>query len=256
MFKNLTGFKSLVKREILRYFVVFSQTIVPPLVSSALFMFIFGLSIGRNISLPIKGLSYLDFMVPGLVMMHLIESSYANTSSSLSMSRWHNHIQEVLLSPLSYFEMVSALLIGGLTRGILAGTGVYCVSLLFTKFVFYNFLLVAYFFVMATFIFSALGLIAALWADSFDKLSVWSTFVISPLVYFGGVFHSMEMLPSPLQAITKLNPMFYLVNGLRFGMLGKSDAPVAVSMLLAALLAASLFLVVEKLFRIGYKLRS
>lgn len=255
MFSNPVGFRALVKREIMRFFVVFTQTIVPPFISAALFIFVFGFSIGRNLNLSIEGVSYIHFMIPGLVMMYLIESSYTNTSSSLFMSRWHNHIQEVLLSPLSYFEMVLALLIGGVARGLITAAGVYLVSLCFTQFSFYNFWIVAYFFVAVTVIFSALGLIVGLWADGFEKLSVWGTFVLTPLIYFGGVFHSLQMVPEPLQVVTRLNPIFYLVNGLRYGMLGISDAPAGVGMVLAACLAVGLFLLVERLFRMGYKLR-
>jgi len=256
MIKNWVGFRSLVKREILRFFVVFSQTIVPPLISSSLFIFVFGFSIGRNLNILVEGVSYLQFMIPGLVMMHLIESSYSNTSSSLFISRWHNHIQEVLLSPLSYFEMVLALLIGGVTRGILTASGVYLVSLFFTQFIFYNFWVVAYFFIVVTIIFSCIGLVVGLWAEGFEKLSMWGTFVLTPLIYFGGVFHSLEMVPAPLRIVTRLNPIFYLVNGLRYGMLGVSDVNVIFSMALAGVLAVLLFLCVERLFRKGYKLRS
>ncbi len=256
MIDNPVGFRSLVKREILRFFVVFSQTIVPPLISSALFIFVFGFSIGRNLNLLVEGVRYLDFLIPGLVMMHLIEGSYTNTSSSLFMSRWHNHIQEVLLSPLTYFEMVLGLLIGGITRGLITATGVYGVSLLFTQFAFHNYFIVAYFCVVVTIIFACLGLVVGLWAEGFEKLSVWGTFVITPLIYFGGVFHSLEMVPAPLQIVTKLNPIFYLVNGLRYGMLGVSDVNVIFAMVLAAVLAVGLFVWVEWLFRMGYKLRS
>ncbi len=256
LIENPVGFRTLVKREILRFFVVFTQTIVPPLISSALFIFVFGFSIGRNLNLLVEGVSYLKFIIPGLVMMHLIESSYTNTSSSIFMSRWHNMIQELLLSPLSYFEMVLGLLIGGVTRGILVAGGVYLVSLLFTQFVFYNLLIVAYFFITVTIIFSCLGLVVGLWAEGFEKLSVWSTFVISPLIYFGGVFHSLSMVPVPLRWLTHLNPIFYLVNGLRYGMLGVSDASITFSMILSAVLVVSLFILVERLFKRGYKLRS
>src|SRR3990167_1082309 len=154
MIKNPIGFISLAKREVLRFFVVFTQTIVPPLISSSLFIFVFGFSIGRNLNILVEGVSYISFMVPGLVMMHLIESSYTNTSSSLFISRWHNHIQEVLLSPLSYFEMVLALLIGGVGRGMITASGVYLVSLFFTRFIFFNYWIVAYFFIVVTVIFS------------------------------------------------------------------------------------------------------
>lgn len=256
MINNPIGFRALVKREILRFFVVFTQTLLPPLISSALFIFVFGLSIGQNMNISIEGVSYLQFIVPGLVMMHLIESPYSNASSSLFISRWHNLIQELLLSPLSYFEMVLGLLIGSVVRGLLVGSGVYLVSLVFTRFAFFNPWVVAYFFITVTVIFSCLGLLVGLWAEGFEKLSVWSTFVLTPLIYFGGVFHSAQMVPQPLRFVTYLNPIFYLVSGLRYGMTGVQDAPILASMGLAAFLAAALFLLVERLFRIGYKLRT
>ncbi len=253
---TLIGFKTLVKREIFRFFVVYSQTIIPPLISSSLFIFVFGFSIGRNLNMEIHGHTYLQFMIPGLVMMHLIEAPYTNASSSLFISRWHNMIQELLLSPLSYFEMVLGLLIGSVTRGLIVSTSVYLISLFFTQFTFFNPWIVLYFFIVVTIIFACLGLIVGLWAEGFEKLSFWSTFVLTPLIYFGGVFHSIQMVPEPLQIITRLNPIFYLVNGLRYGMLGVADASVPFSMALAAVMAVVLFLVVENLFRRGYKLRS
>ena len=256
MISNPIGLQTLIRREIMRFFVVFSQTLLPPLISSSLFIFVFGFSIGKNLNFSVHGQSYLEYIIPGLIMMHLIEGSYTNTSSSLFMSRWHNLIQELLLSPLSYFEIVLGLLIGGMTRGILVGTGVYGISLLFTQFSFHNPWIVLYFFILVTFIFSCVGVLVGLWAEGFEKLSLWSTFVISPLIYFGGVFHSVQMLPEPLQAATWFNPIFYLVSGLRYGMLGVSDVDVRVSMGIAFLMAVVLFLIVERLFRIGYKLRS
>ncbi len=256
MIKNWIGFAALTRREVLRFFVVWSQTLVPPLISSLLFIFVFGFSIGRNLNVSVGGVNYLQFIVPGLVMMHLIESSYANTSSSLFISRWHNIIQEILVSPLSYFEMVLALLIGGVTRGLLVGTGVYGVSLIFTRFAFHNPFVVIYFFVMIPVIFSLLGLLVGLWAEGFEKLSLWSTFVLMPLIYFGGVFHNLQMVPGPLKILTHFNPIFYWVSGLRYGMVGVSDVSVKSCMALAALVAVGLFILVERLFRIGYKLRS
>lgn len=256
MIENLVAFRTLCKREVLRFFVVWSQTLLPPLISSALFIFVFGFSIGRNLNLLVEGVTYIQFLVPGLVMMQLIESSYANTSSSLFISRWHNIIQELLLSPLSYFEMVMGLLVGGVTRGLLTGGGVYLVTLAFTRFAFHDPWVVAYFFLVVTVIFSCLGLLVGLWAEGFEKLSIWNTFIITPLIYFGGVFHSIQMVPAPLQWVTRLNPIFYLVNGLRYGMIGVSDAPLGFSMALAGAMAVSLFILVERLFRRGYKLRS
>ena len=256
MISNSIGFRTLVRREIMRFFVVYTQTLLPPLISSLLFIFVFGYSIGQNLNIQIQGQTYLRFIVPGLVMMYLIEGPYTNTSSSLFISRWQNLIQELLLSPLSYFEMVLGLLIGGITRGLLVGTGVYGISLLFVRFAFYNYWIVAYFFILVTIIFACLGMLAGLWAEGFEKLSLWSAFVITPLIYFGGVFHSIQMVPAPLRVITWLNPIFYLVSGLRYGMIGVADVDVRISMSLAAILAVVLFATVERLFRIGYKLRT
>ncbi len=253
---NPVGFRTLIKREIMRFFVVFTQTILPSLISAALFIFVFGYSIGRNLNIQIQGQSYLQYLVPGLVMMHLIEAPYANTSSSLFMSRWHNLIQELLLSPLSYLEMVLGLLIGGIVRGLIVGGGVYAISLFFVQFSFHSVWIVLYFFITVTFIFSCLGILAGLWAEGFEKLSLWSTFVITPLVYFGGVFHSIQMMPPWLKAAGRANPIFYLVSGLRYGMIGVSDVDVRVCMILAAVMAVALFCLVVHLFRIGYKLRS
>ena len=256
MIENWIGFRTLVKREILRFFVVFSQTLVPPLVSSMLFIFVFGYSLGGRMNLSIDGLNYLTFIVPGLVMMYLVESPYANTSSSLFISRWQNLIQEMLLSPLSYFEMVLGLLVGGMARGLLVGSGVYAVSLVFVRFPFHSWPVVLYFFLMIPLIFALLGLLVGLWAEGFEKLSFWSTFVLMPLIYFGGVFHSVQMMPEPLRWLARLDPIFYFVSGLRYGMLGVSGVDVRVSIALAAGMAVALFVLVERLFRAGYKLRT
>lgn len=251
-----TGFLTLARREIVRYFVVFSQTLLPPLVSSTLFLFVFGYSIGSRLTFDLSGRSYLEFLVPGLVMMHLIESSYANASSSLFISRWHNHIQELLLSPLSYIEMVGGFLVGAVSRGLLVGAGVYLVSLLFVRSPIAHPLWVLYFALVVTTIFAAMGLLTALWADGFEKLSFWGTFVLSPLIYFGGVFHSVEMVPAVLRPLSYANPVFYLISGLRYGMTGLADVPVWISAIIAALLASTLVILVTALFRAGWRIRS
>lgn len=254
--EHWTGFRTLVKREIFRFFVVATQTILPAIVSSMLFMVVFGMSLGSNIRMPIEGMSYIQFIVPGLVTMHLIESAYTNTSSSLFMSRWQNLIQELLLSPLTYFEMVLGLLIGGMVRGMLVASSVCLLSLFFTQMPIRHPWMVLYFFVAIPFIFSCLGLLVGLWVEGFERLAFWSSFVLTPLIYFGGVFHSSLMVPAPLRFLTRLDPIFYLVSGVRYGMTGVSDAPIGVSIGLAAALAVFLFFVVEYLFRIGYKLRT
>ena len=252
--KTLTGFQTLVWREIVRFFSVFTQTIFPPVVSSFLYIFIFGFSLGARIE-QIAGVPYLTFLIPGLVMMYVIEGSYANTSSSLFISRWANNIEELLVTPLSYFEMVLAILIGGLARSLVTATGVYLVSMLFVKFPIAHPGMVFYFLIFVSLTFSSIGMIVALFAEAFEHLSIVTTFVITPLVFFGGVFHSMAMVPPSLRWLTSFNPMFYMVNGMRYGMLGISDTSVWQSMIVVFFLFVSLFMMTVYLFRIGFKLR-
>jgi len=251
---NLIGFKSLVEREIVRFTSVFLQTIFPPLVSSLLYISIFGYTIGRRIE-EVQGIPYLNFLIPGLIMMYIIEGSYQNTSSSLFISRWAGHIQEILVSPLSYFEMVLAILIGGLARSFVTATGVFFVSLLFTPTPITHPLIV---FVMALFVslsFSCIGALVGLVAEEFEHLTICTTFVIMPLIFFGGVFHSVTMLPEVLQKVTAFNPIFYMVNGMRYGMLGVSDVPIAHCLLVVFCLFLVLFSFTVFLFRTGFKLR-
>ncbi len=256
MIRNVTGLVTLVKRELVRFLVVSSQTILPPLISSTLFLLIFGLSVGRNIDFTQHAVGYLEFIVPGLVTMSLISSAYENTSSSLFIARWHNHIQEVLLSPLSYLEMVLGLLAGGVARGIIVAVGVFTVALLFTPVEITHPLLLLYFMVSISVIFSAAGLIAALWADNFGMLSLWNVYVITPAVFLGGVFHPVEMMPESLRFLAQFNPMHYLVSGVRYACLGIEEASVSGSVFLSLALAILTFSFTVHLFRTGYKLRT
>ncbi len=253
---NPIGVLALSKREIYRFFSVAYQTIFPPLLSSALFMYIFGVAIGNRINFSATGLSYLQFITPGLMGMHLISSSYENTSASLFIGRWHNHIQEILLAPLSYIEIVLGLLAGGVARGILVCMGVWLVSLLFTPSLIAHPLALIYFMLTITVIFSCAGMISALWAEDFGMLSTWNTYVIMPLALLGGVFHPLFMLPQACQILSHFNPMYYLVSGIRYSMTSVTDTPVSICAAVSLGMAGLFFLVTVYLFRIGYKLRT
>ncbi|MBI4387444.1 MAG: ABC transporter permease [Candidatus Omnitrophica bacterium] len=251
---DLIGFKSLVEREIIRFTSVFKQTIFPPIISSFLFISVFGLFLGKGIE-NIQGVSYLTFLVPGLMMMYLIEGSYLNTSTSLFVARWAGHIQEILVTPLSYFEMVAAMLIGGLARSVAEAFGIYLVSLLFTSFPIVHPWAVFYFAILVSLSFSSIGMIIGLLAEEWEHLSILTTFVITPLVYFGGVFHSIDMIPPSLQFLMYLNPTFYMMNGMRYGMLGILDANLLLSALVVFFFFISLFSVTVYMFKTGYKLK-
>ena len=256
LISNPIGVLALSKREIHRFFSVANQTIFPPLVSSALFMYVFGVAIGSHIDFSATGLSYLDFIVPGLMAMHLISSSYENTSSSLFIGRWHNHIQEILLSPLSYIEMVLGLLAGGVARGVTVCLGVWLTSLCFAPSTIAHPIALLYFMLMIAVIFSCAGMMGALWAEDFGMLSMWNIYVIVPLALLGGVFHPMTMLPSALQILSHCNPMYYLISGIRYSMTGVTDTPAMVCAAMSLVMAALFFLATVYLFKIGYKLRT
>jgi ABC-2 type transport system permease protein len=249
-----TGFWSLVRREITRFVTVFNQTILPPIISSFLYIFIFGFSIGSHLE-SIRGFSYLHYLVPGLMMMYVIEGSYVNTSSSLFISRWANYIEELLVTPLSYIEMVLAMLIGGMARVSMIALGVWGVSLIFVRAIPAHPFVMLFFLVFVSLTFSSLGMIVALFAEEFEHLSIASIFVITPLIFMGGVFNSVAMMPETLRWIAYFNPIFYMINGLRYGMLGISDAPVGASVAVVLSFFVILFSLTVHLFRIGFKLR-
>ncbi|MBI3602207.1 MAG: ABC transporter permease [Candidatus Omnitrophica bacterium] len=253
---NPIGVLALSKREIHRFLSITNQTIFPPLVSSALFMYIFGVAIGSRVNFSSTGLSYLQFIVPGLMAMHLISSSYENTSSSLFIGRWHNHIQEILLSPLSYIEMVLGLLAGGVARGMVVCLGVGAISLFFIPNNIAHPLALLYFMTTIAVIFSCAGMMGALWAEDFGMLSIWNIYLIIPLALLGGVFHPLSMLPVPLQIISHFNPLYYLICGIRWSMTNTGDTPLAICAVVSLALASLFFIATVYLFKIGYKLRT
>lgn len=256
LISNPIGVLALSKREIHRFFSVSNQTIFPPLISSALFIYIFGVAIGQRIDFSATGMTYLHFIVPGLMAMHLISSSYENTSSSLFIGRWHNHIQEILLSPLSYIEMVLGLLAGGVARGTVVCLGVWLISLAFTPSAVAHPFILLYFTLLIAVIFSCAGMMAALWAEDFGMLSMWNIYIIVPLALLGGVFHPMSMLPKPLYILSQFNPMSYLVSGIRYSMTGTCDMPVITAAAITLTMAVLFFGATVYLFKIGYKLRT
>ncbi len=256
LINNPIGILALCKREIMRFLSVATQTLFPPMISSTLFICIFGLALGKRIDLSESGITYLAFIIPGLMTMNAITSSYENASSSLFISRWHNHVQEILLSPLSYFEMVLGVLVGSLVRSLLVVSAVLTISLIFNPMPISHPFLMIYFMIIIPIIFSCAGMLAALWAEDFNMLTMWNTYLIMPCTFLGGVFHPIHLIPKQFQFFTKLNPMYYLVSGMRYSVIGVSDAPIIYSIIISLVLALSIFLVTVYLFKIGYKLRT
>lgn len=233
---------------------VWSQTILPTWITTLLYLLIFGFTIGRAIP-EINNTTYLEFIIPGILMMGLITSTYANNSTSIFMYKWLNFIEGILIAPLSYIETVSAFILGGIIRGLIIGVSVYLISLFFYSGSIFNPLLFVFLMIIVSLIFSSLGLITGLWAEDWDQLNIWSTFIITPLVFLGGVFHSITLVPETLQIITKLNPIFYMIDALRYSMLGISESNLVVGFFVIIGLAVFFFFFAVYLFRIGYKIR-
>jgi len=251
---NWTGFYTLTKREILRFLKVWTQTILPTWITTLLYLLIFGFIIGK--ALPeIKNITYLEFIIPGVLMMGIITTTYANNSTSIFMMKWLDYIEGLLISPVSYIESVGAFILGGIARGIIIGMSIYLISLFFYSGGIFNPILFVLLIIVVSLIFASLGLITGLWAENWDQLNIWSTFIITPLVFLGGVFHSISLVPESLQIITKINPIFYMVDALRYSMLGISESNLLIGFSMIFLLAVSLFFFAVYLFKIGYKIR-
>jgi ABC-2 type transport system permease protein len=250
---SLIGFKTLIEREYYRFARLSKQTIAPPVLTTLLFIFIFGFSLGSRIR-EIEGFRYIIFILPGLAAMGVITNSYANTSTSLFMARMERSIENMLASPLSHLQIVTAFVVGGLIRGLLIGWVTLLVSMLMVQMPLVH---VGWAFLVIFFnsvIFSCLGIISALWSESWDQIATFTNFLITPFVYLGGVFYSIKMLPPVWQKVSFLNPIFYLVDALRWAVLGWGDIPFWVSMMVIASVAVISFAICLWLFRVGYKL--
>ena len=223
---------TLTEREIRRYLRIWVQTLVPPAVTMSLYFVIFGSLIGPRIG-SMNGFDYIQFMIPGLIMMSVITNSYANVVSSFFGVKFQRSIEELLISPMPAFIILLGFVIGGVSRGILVGIVVYLVSLFFyPDFTIHNLPLTLAVLVLTAILFSLMGFINAIFADTFDDISVVPTFVLTPLIYLGGVFYSISILPEIWQKISLINPMLYVVNTFREGMLGISDIDVTSALLM------------------------
>lgn len=239
----------------MRTFRVVIQTLVAPVISAALYIFIFGTVIGTRID-DFAGVPYISFVFPGILMLSIINAAFASASSTLYFLRWARGIEEILIAPLSYFEMVAGLLTESLARALMVAGLILCVGLLFGAVSLVNPIAFVLYVLALAVIFGCLGLLVALWAESFEQLQVLNTFVITPLTYLGGIFYSITFLPPLAAHITRLNPFFYFADGIRSSMIGYSEAVPLTGALVTGGLALFMFCLVTYLFSIGWKIRS
>ncbi|WP_198266133.1 ABC transporter permease [sulfur-oxidizing endosymbiont of Gigantopelta aegis] len=229
--ENLTAYKTILIKEILRFSRIWLQTLLPPAITMGLYFIIFGQLIGSQLN-DINGYSYMDYIVPGLIIMSIISNSYANVVSSFYGTKFHHHIEELLVSPISNITIIAGFISGGVARGLIVGVIVTLVSLFFTRISIDSYLITFIVALLTSILFSLAGLINAIFANSFDDISIVPTFVLTPLTYLGGVFYSIEMLPEIWQNISLINPVLYMVNAFRMGMLGVSDASLPIALLI------------------------
>ncbi len=222
---NLVGLMTIVRREVHRVLRIWIQTIVPPAITMTLYFIIFGSLIGRRIG-EMDGVPYMTFIAPGLIMMAVITNSYGNTVSSFFAGKRHRHLEEMLVSPMIFPTIVTGYVIGGVVRGLAVAALVTVVALMFTDLTVVHPLVTISTVILTSMVFSVAGLLNAIYAKNFDEISIIPTFVLAPLTYLGGVFFSISLLSPTWQAIAKLNPILYMVNAFRYGMLGSSDIPI------------------------------
>lgn len=253
--QQLISFKTIATKEIRRYIRIWTQTLLPPVINQTLYFLIFGSFIGSQIG-DLDGFTYMEFIVPGLVMMSVINSSFQNVVGSFYIAKFQRSIEELLVSPSSNLTIIAGYITGGVTRGLLVGLLVFLVSLFFTSISIFNPFIIILFAILTSCLFSMLALINAIFAKNFDHTSIVTTFVLTPLTYLGGVFYSIDRLPETWQIISKFNPIVYMIDGIRYGFLGINTYPVLNSFLIISLLLVASTIFAYYYISNSYGLRS
>nr|WP_320114625.1 ABC transporter permease [uncultured Desulfuromonas sp.] len=229
-------FFSLLKKEIHRFCRVYTQTLITPVIIASLYLFVFGATLGNRISV-IDGFSYAQFVIPGLILMGVINNTFANSSSSLFMSRHLGHIVDLLVMPLSSLQIVAVYTLAAMTRGLFVGSVVCFISTFFAKLPWAHPFHALAMTLLCSFLFAQLGIIAGLFSDSFDGLAMYINFLLLPLIFLGGVFYPISILPPFWRQISHINPLFYILDGFRHSLLGVGDLPLMGSFLFTAVLS-------------------
>lgn len=222
--RNRTAFMTIVRREVNRILRIWGQTLVPPAITMTLYFLIFGGLIGSRVG-EMDGIRYMDFIVPGLVMMSVIQNSYGNISSSFFGAKFGRHVEELLVSPMPAWVILGGYVAGAVLRGLMVGAIVLAIAMLFTTVRIPHPLVTLTTVILGATIFSLAGFVNAVYAKKFDDIAIVPTFILTPLTYLGGVFYSVKLLPGWAETATHLNPIFYMVNAFRYGLLGVSDVP-------------------------------
>lgn len=245
-----TSFYTMLRKDIVRMFRIWVQTFLPSVITSCLYFAIFGTVLGSRIG-TMQGVNYMTFVIPGLVMLAIVTNAYSNTSFTFFQSKFFfRGIDEILVSPTPPWLLIAGFISGGIVRGVLVGAIVLLVSIFFTglHLAMHSFLIIFGFAVLTALVFSLAGLVNGVYAKSIDAINIVPTFVLTPLTYLGGVFYSVHSLPQAAQYFTYINPIFYLINGFRYGFLGVADIPIWISLavlfgIIAVLIAINWYLI-------------
>jgi ABC-2 type transport system permease protein len=248
------GFKTLFYKEILRFWKVATQTIAAPIVTSMLYLLIFGHVLEGRVQM-LEGVDYTAFLIPGLVMMSVLQNAFANSSSSLIQSKITGNLVFILLPPLSHWEILSAYVTASIVRGLCVGLGVFVITAWFAHLSFVFPLWIVVFALLGAAILGTMGVIAGIWAEKFDQLAAFQNFLIMPATFLAGVFYSIQKLPPFWLAVSHFNPFFYMIDGFRYGFFGKSDVSPWTSLAIVAVFFVVLAGVAINMLRRGYKLR-
>ncbi|MBD5636051.1 MAG: ABC transporter permease [Candidatus Eremiobacteraeota bacterium] len=253
-FGNPVGLATLVKRELVRTLKVINQVVWPPIITTILYVLVFGLGLGSQVK-NIQGVPYAAFLIPGLIMLQVIDQTYGESSSSLFQGRFMASIQELLVSPLSAVEIVTGFIVAAIVRAVAIALLILAVGFVMVRTLPQNWALYFFMTILVATLFGAIGLIFGLLAEKFDHIAVFTTFVITPLVFVGGVFTSAQFLPPLVRAVSLFNPMFYMIDAFRYSFTGRSDVSLGLSLAIVGLLTLVSLAVALRMMHLGFKLR-
>jgi ABC-2 type transport system permease protein len=252
---NWLGFWTLYSREVRRFFKVATQTVAAPVVTTLLFLAVFVLALG-GAGRGAGGTSFAEFLTPGLIMMSIMQNAFANTSSSLVISKVQGNIVDVLMPPLSGGELTLAYALGGVTRGLVVGLVVSVAIAFFVPLRIADFPAILFYGIAASLLLSLLGVLAGIWAEKFDHMAAVTNFIVTPLSFLSGTFYSVDRLPEGWRFLAHLNPFFYMIDGFRYGFIGHADGSLAIGVAVMIAVNAALFLLCFRLIASGYRLKA
>ena len=251
---NWIGLRTLYVKEVRRFLKVYSQTILAPAVTTLIFMTIFALALGGAVR-TIGDVPFMIFLAPGLVMMAIVQNSFANTSSTIMIGKVQGCIVDVLMPPLSPSELTLAFAMGGVSRGILVAIVTATAMSVYVPLAIYDYAALIFYALAASMMLSLMGLIAGIWAEKFDSMAAVTNFMITPLAFLSGTFYSVERLPEPWFTVSQINPFFYMIDGFRYAFTGRADGSLLIGILILTISNALLWFTVRRMFANGYKLK-